>query len=66
MVLAHGDFHNFTIDQPFDLVDSKPRAPLFTRVQVFGSPNVRWLRVTANPARPEVFQFEVKYVDAPR
>jgi hypothetical protein len=66
VVLAHGDFHNFTIDQPFDLEHSDPRAPLFTRVQVFGSPNVHWLRLTADPARREVFQFEVRHVGAVR
>ena len=45
MLLVHGDGHRFRIDQP--LRDSRTRERLanFTRLEVFGSPTVHWVRI---------------------
>lgn len=52
VVLAHGDFHEFRVDQPFDDL------PNVTRVQTFGGEIDRWVRVTVDPRSPGVFAFE--------
>lgn len=46
VLLIHGDTHRFRVDRP--LVDPDTQQPLanFTRVEVFGSPSVNWVRVT--------------------
>lgn len=45
VLLIHGDTHRQRIDKP--LIDPRTRKPLpnFTRLEVFGSPQVNWLRV---------------------
>jgi hypothetical protein len=45
MLLVHGDGHRFRVDQP--LRDSRTRGRLanFTRLEVYGSPLVHWVRV---------------------
>ncbi len=46
VLLIHGDTHRHRIDHP--LMDPRTRQPLsnFTRMEVFGSPQVNWLRIT--------------------
>lgn len=45
MLLVHGDTHRYRVDRP--LRDPSNGAPLatFTRVGVFGSPEMNWVRV---------------------
>jgi hypothetical protein len=45
VLLVHGDTHRHIVDQP--LVDPDTGAPIFnfTRVEVFGSPNINWVRI---------------------
>jgi len=62
VVLVHGDTHYFKIDKP--LIDATRLLPNFTRVQTFGSPNVHWLKVTADTSTPNVFTFHPMIVDA--
>ncbi len=61
VVLAHGDFHEYLIDKPFDRGD--PRLPSFTRVQTFGSPRVNWIKVHVVPSSPSLFVFEQKILE---
>jgi hypothetical protein len=58
VVLVHGDTHEFRIDKP--LRDSKTGQPIdnLTRVETFGSPDVRWIKGTVDPRDPNVFSFE--------
>ncbi|HEV8243549.1 MAG TPA: metallophosphoesterase [Acidobacteriota bacterium] len=58
VVLVHGDTHRFRIDKP--LRDSKTGQPIdnLTRVETFGSPDVRWIKGTVDPRDPNVFSFE--------
>jgi len=46
VLLIHGDTHQYRIDRP--LIDPNTRQPLrnFTRIEVFGSPFVNWVRIT--------------------
>jgi len=45
VLLVHGDTHRHRVDQP--LRDPATRAPIpnFTRVEVFGSPGMNWVRI---------------------
>ncbi len=51
VVLAHGDFHELIIDRPL------AQARKLVRVQTFGSPRIRWIRVRVDPDSPDVFDF---------
>lgn len=46
VLLIHGDTHRHRIDKP--LVDPRTQQPVanFTRIEVFGSPVVNWVRIT--------------------
>lgn len=65
VVLAHGDFHEYLVDKPFDTYGDNPRLPNFTRVQTFGSPRVNWIKVHVLPDSPAVFLFEQKILQQP-
>jgi len=58
VVLVHGDTHQFRIDKP--MRDSQSGQPIenFTRVETFGTPDVRWVKGTVDVRDPQVFRFE--------
>jgi Calcineurin-like phosphoesterase len=58
VVLAHGDTHFYRVDQPLRNLKKGGRIKNFTRVEVFGSPAVNWLRVHVDANSKEVFRFE--------
>jgi hypothetical protein len=62
VVLVHGDTHFFKLDKP--LVDQAHLIPNFTRLETFGSPNVDWVKVTADPRSRNYFTFEPMVVAA--
>ena len=72
VLLVHGDFHVYFIDKPmfgapfggFRVTPDGIPAMLgnVTRSQTFGSPDVHWLKVTANPHSPEVFTIQERIV----
>jgi hypothetical protein len=62
VVLAVGDTHIFRVDKP--LYDDSGLVENFTRVEVFGHPNVHWVRVLVDPATNEVFQFRQELIEA--
>lgn len=45
VLLIHGDTHRFRVDQPLRHPDTKKPLANFTRLEVFGSPTVNWVRV---------------------
>ena len=63
ILLVHGDAHRFTIDRPLSafgpgrLINGN-----FMRLQVYGDPEVRAVRVRVDPATPWVFGFEPLYL----
>jgi len=46
VVLIHGDSHRFRFDRPLKDPRTGKRIANFTRIEVFGSPDVNWVRVT--------------------
>jgi hypothetical protein len=51
VLIAHGDHHTFTVDRPLGLAN-------LTRLEVPGSPDVGWVRVTVTPGARSPFAFE--------
>ncbi len=45
VVLIHGDTHRFRVDRPLLHPDTHRPLANFTRIEVFGSPTVNWVRV---------------------
>jgi hypothetical protein len=62
VVLVHGDAHFFKLDKP--LVTQRDLLPNLTRLDTFGSPNVDWVKVTADPRSRNYFTFEPMVVAA--
>jgi hypothetical protein len=62
VLLVHGDTHIFRVDKP--LVDARDRRMVtnLTRLEGFGSPDVHWVRVTVDPADPDVFAIRPQIV----
>jgi hypothetical protein len=62
VLLVHGDSHIFRIDKP--LLNSKTARVIenFTRLETFGTPDVHWIRVTADLNDPNVFTFKPEVV----
>ena len=62
VVLVHGDTHFFKLDKP--LIDQRHLIPNLTRLETFGSPNVDWVKVTADPRSRNYFTFQPMVVAA--
>jgi hypothetical protein len=64
VAFLHGDTHWFRIDQP--LYSEKVHRPFenFTRVETFGDPDTHWVRVTIDPADPQLFRFNPEIIPA--
>ncbi len=58
VVLVHGDTHHFRLDQPMFDSQNGQRIGNFTRVETFGTPDVRWIKGTVDVRDPKVFRFE--------
>jgi hypothetical protein len=68
VLLVHGDFHEFVVDRPFLVSQGEARPPRFgniTRLQVFGAPELKAVRVSVNTDTPWVFGFEPVYAAEP-
>ena len=61
VVCIHGDSHYYRIDKPFRAV-SGPTYLHFTRMEVFGSPNVAGVIVGVDRTDPQVFSFRPYYM----
>lgn len=57
VLLVHGDSHYFKIDKPMFNTDGRLTAN-FTRVEVFGSKDNSWVKLTVDPTSKNVFTFE--------
>ena len=62
VVLVHGDSHYFRVDKPLLGPVSGRRLDNFTRLEVFGAPQVHWVRVRVDAADPQVFRFRQEIV----
>jgi len=66
VLLIHGDDHEFMIDRPFLAVDGEDQPVLganLTRLQVYGAPEIRAVRIGVDTATPEVFSFAPLFAD---
>ena len=66
VLLIHGDTHELTIDRPFKLGQRRVPAGAFnfenfTRLEVYGPPELRAVEVTVQPDTPWVFSFSPFY-----
>lgn len=57
VLTAHGDQHRFIVDRPLPIGN-------LTRLEVPGSPDVGWVRVTVTPGAPNPFGFERRVIPA--
>ena len=63
ILLVHGDAHRFTLDRPLSEFGSKGLVyGNLMRLQVFGDPEVRAMRVRVDTETPWVFGFEPLYL----
>ncbi|MGB8339088.1 MAG: hypothetical protein WCD07_12555 [Burkholderiales bacterium] len=58
VVLAHGDTHFYRVDHPLRNFSKGTRVKNFTRVEVFGSPAINWIRVQVDANSKDVFWFQ--------
>ncbi len=61
VVCIHGDTHYYRIDKPFKNTAGKTYLH-FTRLEVFGSPNVAGVVVSVDPKDPQVFSYQPYYL----
>lgn len=57
VLLIHGDRHFFKVDKPLSLYNNK-LLKNFTRLGIFGSPDIHWVKVTVHPKRSSLFDIE--------
>ena len=50
------------IDQPLFSKKTNRRFENFTRVETFGDPETHWVRVTVDPADPQLFRFNAEII----
>ena len=62
VLAVHGDFHEYTVDQPLVRRTTGRLLANFTRLQVPGSPHVGWVRVVVRPRAAVPFSFEPRVV----
>lgn len=72
VLFLHGDTHYFRVDKPlfrtgvFGGGDRGRQLENFTRVEVHGSPEAHWVRITVDPRRASAFSVREEIVDANR
>ena len=60
VLLVHGDFHEFEVDRPFAVSQGESAPPKYaniTRLQVYGAPEIKAVRVTVDTDTPWIFSF---------
>ena len=65
VLLVHGHIHYLWIDKPLYRTTAegiRQRVPTLTRIQIGGSPLVRWIKATMDPQSSEVFLFEEPFI----
>jgi hypothetical protein len=62
VAFVQGDTHYFRIDKPLFSTTKRRMIEHFTRVEVFGSPNVHWVRGIVDLNEPQVFTFKPEIV----
>ncbi len=66
VLLINGDFHEFVVDRPFFVSQGEATLPKYgnvTRVQVYGAPELRAVRIDVDTDTPWVFSFSPLYLE---
>lgn len=64
VLVINGDFHDFIVDRPFMVSQGEVGQPLYgniTRLQVYGAPELKAVKVGVDTETPWVFSFEPLY-----
>ena len=64
VLLINGDFHDFVVDRPFMISQGEVKPPRYaniTRLQVYGAPELKAVKVGVDTDSPWVFSFEPLY-----
>jgi len=64
VLYVHGDTHLFRVDKPLYSAKTQRVFENFTRVETFGWPDTHWVRVTVDPADPQLFRVDPRIVPA--
>ena len=62
VVFLHGDTYLFRIDKPLYSKKTNRLFENFTRIETFGWPDSHWVRITVDPADPQLFRFKGEIV----
>jgi hypothetical protein len=62
VAFLHGDTHLFRIDKPLYSKKTNRLFENFTRVETFGWPDSHWIRISVDPADPQLFRFKAEIV----
>ncbi len=62
VLYLHGDTHLFRIDKPLYSAKTNRVFTNFTRVETFGWPDSHWVRVSVDPADPQLFRLKPEIV----
>ena len=63
VLFVHGDTHVFRIDKPLFNAKNRRTIENFTRVEVFGSPDVHWARIVVDPSKSGLFTITPEIVE---
>lgn len=66
VLLINGDFHEFVVDRPFFVSQGETELPKYgnvMRLQVYGAPELRAVRVDVDTDTPWVFSFSPLYLE---
>jgi hypothetical protein len=64
VLLIHGDTHVFRVDKPLQRPDGHV-VDHFTRLEVYGDPDLHWVRVRVDPSASSLFAFSEELGRAP-
>lgn len=62
VAFLHGDTHLFRHDKPLYSTKTSRVFENFTRVETFGNPETYWVRITVDPADPQLFTFRPEII----
>jgi hypothetical protein len=62
VAFLHGDTHIFRVDKPLFSKKTNRLFENFTRVETFGWPDSHWVRISVDPADPQLFRFKAEIV----
>ena len=62
VAFLHGDTHLFRMDKPLYSAKTGRVFENFTRLETFGWPDSHWVRVSVDPASPQLFHFKPEII----